>query len=74
MELERAYRQVEVRLERIDFPALHRGFHPFPFKMYPGFRTVGVFDSPHCSDIVVSEIPCLRTPGFEKPWSLGRGD
>ena len=34
MELEQAYRQVEARLERIDFSALHRGFHPFPFALY----------------------------------------
>ena len=36
MKLEQAYRQVEARLERIDFPALHRGFHPFPFALYNG--------------------------------------
>ena len=44
MELERAYRQVEARLERIDFSALHRGFHPFPFALYSGteaFTVVG---------------------------------
>ena len=44
MELERAYRQVEARLERIDFSALHRGFHPFPFALYSGteaFTAVG---------------------------------
>ena len=30
MELAQAYRQIEERLDRIDFPALFRGFSRFP--------------------------------------------
>jgi len=41
-------------------------------KMYPGFRTVEVFDSPLCSDIPVSEIPCPRTPGFQETLKFGQ--
>ena len=40
--------------------------------MYPVFRTVGVFDSPQCSDILVSEIPSLRTLGFHKTPKFGQ--
>ena len=34
MELSRAYREVEKRLEKIDFPSLYRGFSRFPFALY----------------------------------------
>ena len=34
MELLKAYREIEKRLEKIDFPALLRGFHRFPFALY----------------------------------------
>ena len=34
MELERAYREIEKRLDRLDFEALHRGFVRFPFAIY----------------------------------------
>lgn len=34
MELTEAYRQIAERLDRIDFRALFRGFHRFPFALY----------------------------------------
>ena len=34
MELEQAYRRIEERLDRMDFPALFRGFYRFPFALY----------------------------------------
>ena len=34
MELSRAYREIEKRLQKIDFPALYRGFSRFPFALY----------------------------------------
>ena len=34
MELAQAYREIERRLDRIDFPALYRGFSRFPFALY----------------------------------------
>ena len=34
MTLADAYRQIEQRLERMNFPALFRGFHRFPFALY----------------------------------------
>lgn len=34
MELSRAYHEIEERLEKIDFPALFRGFSRFPFALY----------------------------------------
>ena len=34
MELEQAYREIESRLDRIDFPALFHGFSRFPFALY----------------------------------------
>ena len=34
MELEQAYREIERRLDRIDFAALYRGFSRFPFALY----------------------------------------
>ena len=40
MDLNACYRQVAERLNRIDFPALCRGFHPFPFALYDNERAV----------------------------------
>lgn len=34
MELAQAYREIETRLDRLDFPALFRGFSRFPFALY----------------------------------------
>ena len=34
MELEQAYREIETRLDRIDFSSLFHGFHRFPFALY----------------------------------------
>lgn len=34
MELDKAYREIEDRLEKIDFPALFSGFRRFPFALY----------------------------------------
>lgn len=38
MDLAFAYRQIEERLEKIDFPALFRGFSRFPFALYDDAR------------------------------------
>lgn len=34
MDLFEAYQEIEKRLEKIDFPSLFAGFHPFPFALY----------------------------------------
>ncbi len=38
MDLKEAYEQIEERLDRIGFEALHRGFSRFPFAVYDGTR------------------------------------